>query len=94
MGYIPKPLDTSDVVLSDDIMELAEALSRNTHEIWSMGRINEGWVYGDKLDMSAKTHHCLIPYEELPESEKDFDRRTSQEAIKFLIKSGYKIVKE
>lgn len=39
----------------------------------------------------AKTHPCLIPYEELTEIEKDYDRRTSQETIKALISMWYKI---
>ncbi|MBO5779359.1 MAG: Ryanodine receptor Ryr [Clostridia bacterium] len=92
--YKPKPIDTSDVQLPDEIMSLAEVLSRNTHEVWSANRIKDGWVYGEVRDDEKKHHPCLIPYDELSEVEKDYDRHTSQEALKLIIKLGYKIVKE
>ena len=92
--YIPKPIDTSDVVLTDDIMELCELLSKNTHEVWSEGRMKDGWKYGDVRDDEKKQHPCLVPYEELSESEKEYDRSTSMQALKLIVKLGYKIVKE
>ena len=92
--YIPKPIDTSDVVLTDDILELTELLSKNTHEIWAENRVKEGWVYGSVRDDAKKHHPCLIPYEELPESEKDYDRDTSMQTLKLIMKLGYKIIKE
>ena len=82
------------LVLSEDIMELCEALARNTHEVWSESRIREGWSYGERRDDEKKHHPCLVPYEELPESEKDYDRNTSLETLKLIIKLGYKITKE
>lgn len=92
--YTPKPIDTSDIVLTDDIMELCELISKNTHEVWSSNRIHDGWVYGAVRDDAQKHHPCLIPYEELPESEKEYDRSTSIETLKLIVKLGYKIVKE
>ena len=92
--YIPHPIDTSAVKLPDDILELCEVLSKNTHEIWSENRIKDGWKYGEERDDKNKLHPCLIPYEQLPESEKDYDRHTSTEAIKLIIKLGYKITKD
>ena len=92
--YTPKPVDTSEIVLTDDIMELCEKLSRNTHEVWSANRIKDGWVYGEKRDDEGKTHPCLVDYDELPESEKEYDRNTSLETLKLIIKLGYRITKE
>lgn len=92
--YTPKPIDTRDIVLTEDIMELSELLSKNTHEIWSESRMKEGWVYGPVRDDIKKHHPCLIPYEALPESEKEYDRRTSLQTLKLIMKLGYKIVKE
>jgi len=93
MNYIPKPIDTSDVVLSKDILELAELIAKNVHEVWAESRIKEGWKYGEKKDSDLKTNPCLIPYEELPESEKDYDRNTALETLKLIIKLGYKVEK-
>ncbi|MDR1003045.1 MAG: Ryanodine receptor Ryr [Oscillospiraceae bacterium] len=89
--YEPRPVDTGDVVLSDDILRLAEELARNTHEVWSQGRINDGWRYGEKRDDEQRLHPCLVPYDELSEEEKEYDRHTSLETLKCIVKMGYKI---
>lgn len=91
--YNPKPIDTSDVVLDNEILDLCEQIAENTHEVWSLGRIKDGWSYGEKRDDEKKHHPCLIPYDELPESEKEYDRNTSMETLKLIIKLGYKITK-
>ena len=92
--YQPQPIDTSDVVLSEDILALCEKLSENTHEVWSQTRINDGWTYGETRDDAKKHHPCLVPYDKLSESEKAYDRNTSMETLKLIIKLGYKITKE
>lgn len=91
--YIPKPEDTSKIVLSEEIEELTEIIAKNTHENWSKNKMDDGWVYGDILDDKKKTHPCLTFYENLSEEDKDYDRTTAMEAIKLLIKMGYKITK-
>ena len=91
--YIPEPIDTSDVILSDEINELIEKISGNTHEVWSKQRIEEGWTYGATRDDRKKTNPCLVEYEKLPESEKEYDRNTSRETLKLIIKMGYRIKK-
>ena len=91
--YTPKPIDTRDVVLSDDIMQLSEYISKNTHEVWASNRISDGWTYGKERNDEKKTHPCLVPYEELSETEKDYDRGTSLQVLKLILKLGYRIVK-
>lgn len=90
-GYVPEPIDTSDVEVGAEVLAVAELLAENTHEVWAKGRADEGWVYGEKLDREKKIHPLLVPYSELPESEKEYDRRTSIETLKLLIKLGVKI---
>ncbi len=92
--YTPKPIDTSEVILNDDILELCELISKNTHEVWAENRMKDGWRYGEARDDGQKLHPCLVPYEELPESEKEYDRSTSMQTLKLITKLGYKIVKE
>jgi len=91
MNYIPKPLDTSNIVLPKGLDELTEALSKNVHEVWAAGRIAEGWKYGPVRDDLKKEHPCLVPYEELPEEEKSYDRATALSTIMFIISKGYTI---
>ncbi len=93
MTYKPAPIDTSDVVLSDDLLGLCEELAENAHDVWAVGRIAQKWTYGEKRDDDKKTTPCLVPYSELPESEKEYDRNTAMETIKAILKMGYKITK-
>ena len=89
--YKPTPIDTSHVQLTDDILELCEQLAKNTHEVWAAGRIKDGWTYGEERDDTRKKHPCLVPYEELSEDEKEYDRRTAMETLKLIVKLGYTI---
>ena len=89
--YTPKPIDTTDVILDPDLLALSEELAKNTHEVWAAGRLADGWSYGPVRCDAEKKHPCLIPYEELTEEEKDFDRATSLEALKVAVKLGYVI---
>lgn len=91
--YKPKPIDTTGVELPDDLIALAELIAKNVHEVWAKGRIQEGWTYGEQRDDQKKITPCLVAYEELPESEKDYDRMTAFETLKLVIKLGYKISK-
>lgn len=89
--YIPHPIDTSDVTLSPDLLSLVEQLAKNVHENWAKERLAEGWVYGPARNDQRKTTPCLIPYDSLPESEKEYDRQTAMETIKLILKLGYRI---
>ena len=91
--YIPKPVDTSTVELPNGLLELTEKIAENVHEIWAEGRIKEGWKYGEVRDDLKKETPCLVPYNELPENEKEYDRNTAFETLKLIIKLGYDIKK-
>jgi len=92
--YIPQPIDTKAIELPKELASLAEGMAKNVHEVWAAGRIKDGWTHGEKRDDTSKTHPCLVPYDELPESEKDYDRRTSLATLKFILSKGYEIVKK
>ena len=93
MDYKPAPRDTSSVRLPRDLADLTELLARNTHENWSRRRMAEGWTFGVTRDDGKKTHPSLVPYEELPESEKEYDRTTAMETVKTILALGYRIEK-
>lgn len=92
--YTPKPVDTSKIILPEELTTLTEKIAENVHEVWSEGRIKEGWKYGEVRNDAKKETPCLVPYNELPESEKEFDRNTALETIKLIIKLGYDIKKK
>lgn len=89
--YNPKPIDTSDVALPEELLSLTEKIAENVHDVWAVGRISEGWTYGETKDAEKKTTPLLVPYGELPESEKEYDRNTALETVKLIIKMGYHI---
>lgn len=91
MPYDPKPLDTTGVRLDADILALTERLAENTHDVWARGRLREGWRYGPRRDDARKRHPGLVPYAELSESEKEYDRATALETIKAILALGYQI---
>ena len=91
--YTPKPINTSDVVLPSELLELTEKMAANSHDIWAAQRIKDGWTYGPARNDQLKQHPCLVPYDELPECEKEYDRRTALETLKTLSALGWKLVK-
>ena len=93
-SYFPQPLDTKDVLLPEELMELVEQMAKNVHEIWAENRMSEGWSYGPGRSDMLKQHPCLIPYEVLPEGEKAYDRNTAIATLKLIRKLGFKITKE
>ncbi len=92
--YIPQPVDTSEVQLPAELDELVEKIAENVHEVWAQNRLDEGWVYGNERNDMLKTHPCLVPYEELPEIEKEYDRDTAMGTLRLIRKLGFKIIKE
>ncbi len=92
-AYIPKPIDLSDVELSEDLNELREAIAENAHEIWAENRQKEGWTYGPERNDALKQNPDMVPYSQLPESEKGYDREMAMQTIKLLLKLGYDLIK-
>lgn len=91
--YTPAPLDTRDIELPKELDKLIEEMARNVHDVWAQGRIAEGWTYGKQRDDKRKTHPCLVPYEELPDAEREYDRQTAVQTLKLILKLGFKIHK-
>jgi ryanodine receptor 2 len=91
MSYVPKPIDTSRAQLSDELLALAEKLAEHTHDVWARQRIADGWSWGPRRNDDKKETPLLVPYGDLPESEKDYDRTMSIEVLKSVIALGFRI---
>lgn len=91
--YKPDPIDTSKIALPEELLSLTEEIAENVHEVWAAGRIAEGWTYGPEKDVKKKITPYLVPYSELPESEKVYDRNTALETLRLVISLGYSIHK-
>jgi len=93
-NYIPTPADISNIELPQELMDLAEDISKNVHDVWAQNRLNEGWTYGEKRDDKLRQTPCLVPYEDLPEEEKAYDRNTALSTLKYIISLGFQITRK
>lgn len=89
--YEPTPIDTSSAHLPAELENLIEQLAEHNHDLWARQRIADGWTYGPRRDDAAKQHPDLVPYGELPEGEKEYDRQTAVGVIKAILTLGYRI---
>ncbi len=91
--YRPELVDLQNVDLPHGIEELREAIAENAHDRWALERQSESWTYGHKRDDSKLETPDMVPYAQLPESEKQYDRIMAENTLKLLISMGYKIEK-
>jgi hypothetical protein len=92
--YAPNPVDTSSVMLAPDLQHLVEHLAANAHDVWAEARLAQGWKWGPSR-CDVKLHHpCLVPYADLPDSEREFDRRAVSMTLKVVLALGYQISKK
>ncbi len=89
--YTPRPISIVDVSVPADLHALIELLAEHNHDLWASQRLREGWSYGPYRDDTKRTHPCLVPYEALPETEKEYDRMAAVGTIRAIIKMGYSI---
>jgi len=92
MAYTPNPLNTDDVKLPQELSPLTERLAEQIHDLWAKQRIKDGWQYGVHRDDSRKFHPCLVPYDQLSDEEKEYDRVTALGTLKTVIKLGYRVL--
>ena len=90
--YTPKPISTEEVTLPPELGALVEQLAENNHDHWARQRIEAGWTYGSQRDDARKTHPDLVPYRDLAEDEKEYDRTSVVETLKAILMLGYQIV--
>ena len=87
-------METAGIELDSSIDPLIELLARNVHDLWAQERLAQGWTYGPARDDSRKQHPCLVPYEQLPESEKIYDRRVAVGTLKAIAALGYQVTRK
>ncbi len=92
MSYRPNPIDISEIELASDLIQLTERLAENAHDLWAAQRFAQGWSYGPQRDDNKKLHPCLVPYDALSETEKEYDRVTALGTLKAAIRLGYRIL--
>ena len=92
--YEPYPIHLDDITLDEDLSELQEAIAENAHEIWAKARTDQGWTYGPERNDQKKETPDMVPYCNLPESEKLYDREMAMQTLKLVKKLGFEIKKK
>ena len=92
MPYTPTPIETDTISLPDKLSALSERLAENAHDMWARQRLEDGWIYGPQRNDQQKHHPCLVPYDQLPDSEKEYDRLAALGTLKAILKLGYQII--
>ena len=90
-AWVPRPIATGNARLSPRLAGLVDVLAENVHDNWAAQRIEDGWRFGPQRDDAAMTHPCLVPYAELPEAEKAYDRRIVAQTLNALVELGFRI---
>ena len=71
--------------------EEVERLARLEHDRWMAEKRKNGWRHGPKKDSEAKTHHCLVPFDELSREEQDKDRNAVCQIPVLLARVGFRV---
>jgi hypothetical protein len=61
------------------------------HGRWNVERLRDGWRFGKPRDDSRKLHDCLVPWNELPEEIKRYDRDAVRAFPEILAQAGLEI---
>lgn len=91
-GYNPQPINVEDIALDANLEELTEAIAENAHDIWARARMDEGWTYGSVRNDELKQHPDLVPYSQLPDSEKEYDRIMAMNTLRLVRRLGFDII--
>ncbi len=71
---------------------LLDELARDEHDRWMAAKTAAGWAYGPHTDELARRHDALLPWDDLPESQKDKDRALVIGIPAILSRCGYAVI--
>jgi hypothetical protein len=90
-GFIvePSPLPRDQIPLMKFSQGQIEQLAEWEHGRWNVERLKSGWRYGEKKDEARRLSPYLLPWQELPEAIKDYDRAAVQDWPAILAQAGW-----
>jgi hypothetical protein len=90
-GYIMIPARSNEPPFNFPGKPL-ETLAEAEHERWMQSKLDDGWTYAPKTNKAKKLHNCLVPWDKLPEEEKEKDRDLVRGIPEILARAGYAII--
>jgi len=91
VGYALEPLTEWDAQLAAFSPEEVDKLAELEHERWRQERLADGWSWGPERDYGEQTHPDLVPWERLPEAEREVDRDAVRALPSSLAKAGFRV---
>lgn len=61
------------------------------HGRWNVERVRDGWRQGNLRDNAKKIHDCIVPWNNLPEDIKHYDRAAVRQFPTILAKAGLEV---
>ena len=68
-----------------------ERMAELEHGRWNVERLRDGWRFGRPRDDARKLHDCLVPWENLPENIREYDRNSIRAFPKILSEAGLEV---
>ncbi len=93
-GYVMIPARSNEMPFEfpEDRQDL-ERLAELEHERWLHAKLEAGWHHEEKTDKSRKVHEAMLPWADLPDSQKEKDRALVRCIPKILAGAGYTVAK-
>ncbi|XP_043283357.1 ryanodine receptor isoform X10 [Venturia canescens] len=89
--YNPQPINTSSVVLNNDLNQIVQKFSEHYHDAWASRKFENGWQYGEQWSDTNKTHPRLKPYDKLNDYERERYKEPVRESLKALLAIGWSV---
>ncbi|CAG9853862.1 unnamed protein product [Phyllotreta striolata] len=91
--YNPQPINTSSIVLNNDLNNIVQQFSEHYHDAWASRKLENGWQYGEGYSGwdGNKSHPRLKPYSMLNDYEKERYKEPVRESLKALLAIGWSV---
>jgi len=90
-GFGVRKPDGALRIFTDFTEEEVERMAEMEHGRWNVERLHDGWRYGKNRDDACKIHDCLVPWHDLPEGIKPYDRKSVRKFPEILAKASLEV---
>ena len=91
-GYVMIPARSDEPPFEFPGHHLAQ-LAEMEHERWMQAKLEAGWRYAPETEKERKLHEALLPWDKLPEEQREKDRFLVRAIPRILAKAGYTVVR-
>ena len=90
-GFAVRPAKKKPVVFTGFTAREVESMAEMEHGRWNVERLRDGWRRGTPRDDLRKIHDCIVPWSELPEAIKHYDRDAVRPSPAILATAGLEV---